>query len=181
LSFKRKKKRKKLECKAATLNIMPFIDVFSMLNTFLLISAAFASIGILKVQVPFFTNAPPDKTKPTRSITYNLTIEKDKLEFAQRWSMPPDDEVKKEYKNDKDGIENLHRDLIALRQKNPETDLITLFSDDDIRYENVVDVVDAIKTLKENDPTIMAKDEKTGEMTKSRYLYEKIVMGSVIL
>lgn len=49
----KKKKRKQLESQSAQLNIMPFIDIFSMLNTFLLISASFVSIGILKVQVPF--------------------------------------------------------------------------------------------------------------------------------
>ena len=181
MSRSRKKKRKQLDCKAATLNIMPFIDIFSMLNTFLLISASFLSIGILKVQIPFFTNAPPDKTKPTRTIEYNLTIEKERLEFASRYSMPPDEETKREYKNTKDGIESLHKDLIALRQKNPENDKMTLFSDDDVRYDNLVDVIDNVKTLRESDPVIMQKDEKSGEMKKSRYLYEKIVIGSVIL
>ncbi len=70
----RKKRRKKHEVKvkSAELNIMPFIDIFSMLNTFLLISAAFINLGIIKVQVPFLSNAPQDKTKPTRTLEINV-------------------------------------------------------------------------------------------------------------
>ena len=177
----RKKKRKKLKCEAAGLNIMPFVDVFSMLNTFLLVSASFVSIGILKVQVPFFTNAPPDKSKPARTMTINITIEKEQMDMITRWSLPPDEENKKVYKNDKEGWGVLHQDLLSLRQRSPDADKVTLFSDDDVRYDNVVSVLDNIKTLKDGDPQLMVKDEKTGEMKKSRYLYEKIVMGSVVL
>ena len=177
----KKKKRKKLKCETAGLNIMPFIDVFSMLNTFLLVSASFVSIGILKVQVPFFSNAPPDKSKPARVMDINLTVEKEKIDLVTRWSLPPDEETKKEYKNDKEGWNTLHQDLISMKQRFPESDKLTFFSDDDIRYDNVVSVIDVVKTLKETDPTLTMKDEKTGEVKKSRYLYEKIVMGSVVL
>ena len=177
----KKRKRKALKCEAAGLNIMPFIDVFSMLNTFLLVSASFVSIGILKVQIPFFSNAPVDKSKPARVMDINITVEKEKMDMVTRWSLPPDDETKKEYKNDKEGWGTMHQDLIAMRQHSPDADKVTLFYDDDIRYDNVVSVIDTIKTLKDGDPTLSVKDEKTGEMKRSRYLYEKIVMGSVVL
>ena len=56
----KRKKKKKHEPKAAEaeLNIMPFIDIFSMLNVFLLVSATFINIGLIRVQVPFLTGQP---------------------------------------------------------------------------------------------------------------------------
>lgn len=89
---RKKKKRKRKEPKAAELNIMPFIDIFSMLNTFLLVSAAFVNIGILEVQVPFLTNAPPDKDKPTRSLDVKVDVDKEKAQLTTAWTQPPKDE-----------------------------------------------------------------------------------------
>ena len=58
---------------------MPFVDIFSLLTTFLLFSAVFVKIGILEVQVPFLSNAaPPPDEKPSRSISVNVDMENDK-------------------------------------------------------------------------------------------------------
>ena len=51
----RRKKRKKAAYNEIVLNIMPFIDVFSMLNTFLLYSAVFLAVGIIEVQIPYLS------------------------------------------------------------------------------------------------------------------------------
>ena len=57
------------------LNVMPFIDVFSLLTTFLLFSAVFVQIGILEVQVPFLSNSnPPDNSKPSRDLSIKLDV-----------------------------------------------------------------------------------------------------------
>ena len=64
-------------CFRGELNIVPFIDVFSMLNTFLLMTAVFTAIGIIEVQIPFLTSAPPPKEELTRSLDVKVDMEKD--------------------------------------------------------------------------------------------------------
>jgi biopolymer transport protein ExbD len=66
---RRRAKRPGIGYRDIELNIMPFIDVFSLLNTFLLLSAVFFSLGMLEVQLPFFSNAPQKDSKPTRDLS----------------------------------------------------------------------------------------------------------------
>jgi len=177
----RKKKRPQIKQKSAELNIMPFIDIFSMLNTFLLVSAAFVNLGILKVQVPFLSNAPADKSKPTRTLEINIEVAAEKVELVQIYSQPPENKKNESFPLSVEGLTNLHQRLVSLRSVAKETDKITLFSDDEVKYRQLVLVVDAIKQLRQGDPRFTNKDEESGDERASEFLYEKVVMGSVIL
>ena len=69
---------------AVELNVMPFIDIFSLLCTFLLMSAVFLSIGILEVQVPFLTNAAMSEAKKKEKLKERLQLLKEKLQIKLR-------------------------------------------------------------------------------------------------
>jgi biopolymer transport protein ExbD len=173
------KKRKKLDSKAAELNIMPFIDIFSMLNTFLLVSAVFVNIGIHEVQIPFMSNAP-EEDKPKRSLDLKVNIEDRQVVLTTEWTAPPTEKQDTPYTMDAAGITQLHQKLVSIRMQYPEADKVTLFSDDTVKYHQLVQVVDAIKVIKEDDPRIQTRDE-SGQQLLSEFLYEKVVIGSVIL
>ena len=182
MSLHRKKRRKRIEYKEIELNIMPFVDVFSMLNTFLLFSAVFIMIGITEVQIPFLTNAPPPKEKSARFLNINIDVTKEKIEIVRTYSMPPADEMKWEFTFNKDGIEQMHRRLVSLRKEDPDIDKVTLFSDDDVIYKDLSNVLDAIKLRFEGDPIFAVKSsDKKEQEAATIFLYPKIVMGSVML
>ena len=176
-----RKKRRQIKVREAELNIMPFIDIFSMLNTFLLVSASFVNIGILTVQVPFLTNAPQKEEKPQRSFSINVNVEKDKAELETKYSADPIDRKTLTYNLDKDGLNNLHQELVKLRTTQKDTDKVTIFSEDDVTYDNLVKVLDSIKALQPNDPPITVMDDRLNQPRRSIELYEKVVIGSVIL
>lgn len=176
----RKKKRKRHEPKEAELNIMPFIDIFSMLNTFLLVSAAFVNIGLIEVQVPFLTNAPPPKDKPPRSLLINVAIDKDKVELETKFDAPPLEEKKTEYALTDSELMKLHKDLVKLRQDHPDSDKVDVYAEDDVLYNRLVKVLDAIKFRTEGDPIFKEKDPK-GNDKESDFIYRKVVMAGVIL
>lgn len=183
--MKRRRRKIKSEYKDVELNIMPFIDVFSMLNTFLLFSAVFLSIGIIEVQIPFLSNSPPDKEKPTRMLKVNIDISKDKILLETSYTLPPENSDKVEFPNTPAGRDELHTKLVKVRQQNPDTDKATVFSDDDVLWENIALTLDAIMLRKNSDPVFPpAKDEKNlqkAEANSKIYVYPKIVMGSVML
>ena len=177
MKSKLKRKLADSEYKDVELNIMPFIDVFSILNTFLLFSAVFLAMGIIKVQVPFFTNkeAPPTAK---RSLEIKVDIEKSVVTLITSYNLPPRDEKKYSYTNDEQGLDNLHRKLVELRQLEPQTDIVTVFCEDYVTYEQLTTVLDAIKLKKEGDPIIRsASDNIEDEL----FLYPKVVIGSVLL
>lgn len=177
---RRKKRKDSVEYVDPVLNIMPFIDIFSMLNTFLLFSAVFLSIGIIEIQVPFLSNAkPPQDDKPARVIDITVEIERLEVILITKYSRPPINEEEKKYKMDEAGIEELHVKLIELRTANPETDLVTVFTEDDVTYEQLTNVLDAIKSRKEGDPQFTEVDKATGEQIPSAFIFPKVVLGSV--
>jgi biopolymer transport protein ExbD len=177
----KKKKKRKIKVSDAELNIMPFIDIFSMLNTFLLVSAVFVNIGIHEVQIPFLTNAPPPDDKPKRSLDVKVSVEETKVLVEWEWTAPPQNPDKLEVGVTDADLARVHQKLIELRQQDLPSDKVTVFSDDTVKYSMIVKVIDAIKIFKQDDPKFQVPDEKSGTMVPPEFLYPKVVMGSVIL
>ncbi len=185
---RKNKKRPNVVESAAELNIMPFIDVFSVLTTFLLMSAVFLSVGIIKVQVPFLSNSKELPTKPTRSLGVNVDVQLSGIELLAEYSLPPKDPFKKTFPFTDAGLEEMHSELVKLRQKDEKTDLVTVFTEDDVTYQDLTKVLDKIKYRSTTDPEFASQpelfedeDEKIDRVKQGIYLYPKIVLGSVFL
>lgn len=101
--------------------------------------------------------------------------------MTTRWSTAPVDENKRDYSHSEKGLAKLHGDLIKLRVQYPAFDKVSLFSEDNVKYKQLVKVIDSIKILEKDDPVIQIKDEKTGDTIRSKFLYEKVVIASVVL
>ena len=171
------------------LNLMPFIDIFSLLCTFLLFSAVFVTVGIHEVQIPFFTNAapPPKKKEDDRELTLKVDLKVESVDFSMAYSKAPTNEKSYTYPRTPEGLGNLHQRLVQTRTEFPEADKVTLFVEDPITYDEIVAVLDEIKLLKEGDPPVpqspapnqVEADPAQGPV--ANYLYSKVVMGNVVL
>lgn len=162
------------------LNMMPFIDVFSMLTTFLLVSAAFLGLGMLEVQIPFLSNSSDVKDDPARMFSVRVDISDSEVKVTSLWTMAPEDKQEKTFKHDPADILNFHKEMIALRTKVPEQDKVTIYADDTVKYLQLTQVIDAVKTLKEGEPPLNLPPIEGREAPKNM-VYEKVVIGSVIL
>lgn len=162
------------------LNVMPFIDIFSLLCTFLLFSAVFVSMGILEVQVPFLTNASPskDQNKPKRSIDIKVEVTKETIELNTKWSMEPVDANKETFPRTDEGINDFHLKLVSYKQQDSDADKATLFVDDEIIYDDLIKILDAIKLMHIDDNS---KNSKKMDESSEEQLFPKVVMGSVLL
>ncbi len=170
--------KKKIQSAAASieLNIMPFIDVFSLLCTFLLFSAVFVSVGIQMVQVPFLSNATVTKEESQRSLNLKVDASLQKTELQSSWSEPPTDAKTQAFATTSDGYKEFHQALLKIKQDNPETDKVNLFIDNDVGYEQIVLLLDLIKLRGDGDPAPPA-----AHANSSMDLFPKVVFGSVIL
>jgi biopolymer transport protein ExbD len=182
----RKKKRRRLEYKDIELNIMPFIDIFSMLNTFLLFTAVFLSMGVLEVQIPFLSNSPPpDDPKDSRVFQVSVDVNKELVEVQTSYTRPPEQLQKFPFPNNAEGRKQLHQKLSDVRKQNADTDKATVYSEDDVSWENLSAVLDAVMLRIEGDPIFPpvkdAKNKEKAELDAKTFLYPKIVMGSVML
>lgn len=185
-SVSRKKKRHRIDYKEIELNIMPFIDIFSMLNTFLLFTAVFLSVGVLEVQIPFLSNSPPpDDPKDSRVFQLSVDVTKDQVEVQTSYTRPPEQLQKFPFPNNPEGRKLLHQKLSDVRKKNADTDKATVYSDDDVNWESLSAVLDSVMLRIESDPVFPpvkdAKNKDRAELDAKTFLYPKIVMGSVML
>jgi biopolymer transport protein ExbD len=190
----RKRKIRKIEYQDVELNIMPFIDIFSMLNTFLLFSAVFLSVGVLEVQIPFLSNAPPpEKTEDKREFKVSVDVNRENVEVQTSFTKPPEEAQKHVFPNTKEGLVQLHAKLVQIRQEKPETDKATVYAEDDVIWDSLSHVLDAVMLRQQNDPIFPpAKDALEGkendpkarekaEALAKTFVFPKIVMGSVML
>lgn len=174
-----KKKKRKAGYRDISLNIMPFIDVFSLLNTFLLMSAVFLSVGIIEVQIPFLTSAPPDKKPEEKSCSVKVDMNKENFEVtAEHCGV----ETAKKFKADKGGASEMHAHLVSIRKQNLDTDKLQFFTEDDVIWKDVAMALDAIKLRGPKDPVFVKKEASDVERAAaSESLFPKVVMASVIL
>lgn len=179
------KKRSKGEARPVELNVTPMIDMFSMLNSFLLMTAVFSSTGEIRVEIPFLSSKPPPTQKelddkPEKVVTAVIDNEEAKLEIGLTNSSAS---VKKEtYKLDDVGLDALQAKLYALRQEDVKFDKVTLMTEPETRYENLVKVVDAMRELKPGrNPIPLPEGTKPVSGIDPRALIPKIILGNVIL
>lgn len=179
---RRKKHKRGAEYADLQLNIMPFIDVFSMLNTFLLFTAVFVSIGIHEVQIPFFTNAPPPKDDTGRVFSVNVGLLTDKLEVETSWSREPANLEKWTFDFNDKGLDEMHKRLLQVRQEHKDTDKVTVMVDREVLYSDMTKALDAIKLRREGEPAFDEKNDK-GEVIgqNTLFLYPKVVIGNIVM
>lgn len=138
------------------------------------------ALGVIKVQVPFFTSKDVDE--PKRSLEVKVDARRDKILLLTNYSRPPRNEQQWQYDANEAGLLALHRRLVQIRSQNQETDLVTLLCDDDVKYEQVIRILDAIKNRTREDP-IFANEEVSDQEAASlkNLVFPKVVMGSVVL
>jgi len=179
---KHKRRSSSVGPESPELNIMPFIDIFSMLNTFLLVSAAFIGLGILEVQVPFLSNSSEVKEPPSRSFNVRVDVADAEIKVTSEWTEQPFEKSVKTFKVEEAIIGKFNQGWFALRTKVPVNDKVNVFSDDSVKYEILIKAIDAIKTMKEKEPALqLPNSEELRKQGRDRFLFEKVVIGSVIL
>lgn len=180
MSRRKHKKRRVIKYRDVELNIMPFIDVFSLLNTFLLMSAVFLAIGVIEVQIPFLTSAPPEQKPTEKSCDVKVDMEKEKIEASAANCRGVD--AKKDLKPDKPGFKELHNYMVAIRKSNQDTDKVSFFTEDDVLWKDIAAALDAIKLRAPGDPVFQPKSDSASDRAMAmEFVFPKVVMASVML
>jgi biopolymer transport protein ExbD len=122
------------------LNIVPMLDVMVILTFFLIFTAVFSKTSVLEVNLPGPTVQPPPAT-PTLEL--EVILRRDGLQVADRYTgiletIPLDSSGRQQ-------VQRLTTALEALKQRYPETSNGTLLVADDVDYDMIVQVMDAMR------------------------------------
>ncbi len=127
------------------LNLAPIIDCFTVLITFMLVSASFLSIGILDAGVAApSSSAPanPNDKPPALLVQVNL-------DQNQAMELKVSGKLTRSLKlgsvEGKPDYGTLNRELASLKTKYPDTETLVLTAHDDVEYRSVVEAMEKIR------------------------------------
>jgi len=180
------KKRSKGAGSPVELNVTPMIDMFSVLIAFLLMVAVFTAVGYHRVEVPFFSSAPPktqeelDKDPPW---DVSLTVDLDKFVLAIGHGNKSEGTKKETYNLDDAGLDQMQGVLYDLRKENFEKfDKVTVMLEYDVPYETLVKVLDWLRILKNNrEPIPLPVGYELPSGVDESFLIPKIVLGNATM
>lgn len=144
------------------LNLIPMMDILTVLVIFLLITAVFTHITIMELNVPTHTGGSAVNT-PNFSI--EVVVRKTGLEIANGSSV----EAAFPKKDDKYDLEMLSKMLTRLKAQYPEKNDATVLIEPDIQYDYLIQIMDAMRGAD-------VREEGSGEMKKI-VLFPKISVG----
>jgi biopolymer transport protein ExbD len=126
------------------LNLAPIIDCFTVLITFMLVSASFLATGIFDATAEMPGQATADAKPPAVNLEVNLlsnSVIEVKLSGKQKYTHQIQS---KEQDWDLPALQN---ELQGLKKKWPEVQSMTLSAQNDIQYFQLIRVMEATKTL----------------------------------
>ncbi len=144
------------------LNLIPMMDILTVLVIFLLITAVFTHITIMELSIP--THAGESAVN-TPNFSIEVIVRKAGLEIANGSSV----EAAIPKKEDKYDLEMLTKMLTRLKARYPEKADATVLIEPDIQYDYLIQIMDAMRGAD-------VREEESGELKKI-ILFPKISVG----
>jgi biopolymer transport protein ExbD len=130
--------------KPAELLLVPMIDIFTVLVTFLLMTAVFSRTVIIELKLP---PSSADFTPPPPGLQLEVIVRKDSLLVSDRNSGPLAPFPNRNGAYDFDGLSHY---LQEVKSKFPDKTEATVLLEPDIPYDTVVQVMDRMRVLEVN-------------------------------
>src|SRR5580658_1127577 len=128
----------------AELLLVPMIDIFTVLVTFLLMTAVFSRTVILQLNMPASQTEFRD---PPKGLQIEIMVRKDLLQVADRNSGPLATMPNNGKGYDYDGLTDY---LKRIKQKFPEKTDATILLESDTPYDILVQVMDRVRVFEVN-------------------------------
>lgn len=159
------------------LNLVPIMDAVFIFIFFLLMSASFLKIYEIGSDVPIISSAEPPK-QDKNPLALTLIIETDEVKVAR--GIPS--RIVQRFPREATGefnYEALHTYLIDLKKDNLNEETAILQPVGDVTYEEIVKIMDAVRTLRRTDEAIFKKN-KEGIDEKLKNLFSKIIFSNLM-
>jgi biopolymer transport protein ExbD len=125
--------------KPAELMLVPMIDIFTVLVTFLLMTAVFSRLTIMQLQLPSATDA---SAGPPPAFRLEVIVRKDGFELtdgAERIVIIPK-------LNGKYDFETLSAKAVSLKNEYPKAEDASVLLERDIEYDYLIQVMDTVRS-----------------------------------
>ena len=162
------------------LNLIPIMNLFVVLIPFLLAGAAFLRIGVIPTSLPAHNPSESDVPKTPTTVACNLVVKPQELKLTvASVSLSPEELAalgsQWPNKNGAHDIEGLQTWLVQLKTRYPGSNTITVVPEDDIKYQDLVRVLDATRERPAN--RVNERGEEVFEELFPVTIFSRIVRG----
>jgi biopolymer transport protein ExbD len=142
--------------KATELNLVPMIDIFTVLVTFLLMTAVFSRITIVELDLP----SSASTTVATPQFRLEVIVRKEGFELTNGSSLIAT--IPK--KDDAYDLKSLGELVLSLKRDYPDADDASVLLQPEIEYDHLIQVMDVVRSteLPANSPLLAELRPATG-------------------
>ncbi|MAZ48303.1 MAG: hypothetical protein CME65_07050 [Halobacteriovoraceae bacterium] len=168
--------RRKNQRDRETLNLIPILDSVFIFLFFLLMSSQFLKIYEIGSDIPILSaaNPPPSKEKPL-----GLTVEVTTKGFEVSTSRGNINFIVPKAGGEYD-LETLHSKLVGIKKANIYENQVIFEPQVDVEYQQIINMMDAMRTMRNSDDLLTRKNKKTGIDEVVKELFNKIVFGNLM-
>jgi len=138
------------------LNITAFLNLMVILVPFLLITAVFSQMTILELNLPPASKSKHSQNKPKKEVNFELIIRKNSITVADTLGGA----IKRfEKSGDEFDMQAITKLLVRIKEKFPTKLNITLLLEQNVNYDTLVQVMDAVRVITEIEDGVPVKRE----------------------
>ena len=126
------------ERKPAELLLVPMIDIFTVLVTFLLMTAVFSRIAIMQIDLPSSVSAKPEEPK----FRLEVIVRQDGFELSDgKQELGTIPKVSGAY-----DVKALAEGVLAVKREHPTSEDASVLSEPKVPYDELIQAMDAIRS-----------------------------------
>lgn len=163
------------------LPLVPMMDAFVTLIAFLLLATSLLAVTLIDTPIPVVSNLD-EKDPPKKPLGLQLRIDQDMLTLSSMTRQIPEQKfpkVEKDY-----DLVKLHEALVQIRQQFPAERGVVFFPAAEVKYEDIVKIMDATRLLAKTDPALPPYKEKAADGTEvertETFVFPNVAFGNVI-
>lgn len=165
------------------LDLSPMLALMVTLIPVMLLATVFVRVTIIETKVPqVVQNAiEQDRKKKERDIQVKLLMQADKTFLIELL----EDGRKKHSRslkavNGEWDLDNLHKELYSLKQQHTEIFRLDLFPDQEVKYDEIVKVMDEARNAKSEEKKFVINDKKTQQTAETDIMFPDVIFSNVI-
>lgn len=168
-------RRKSRGTEEVDLPLVPIMDAFVVLIAFLLLATSMLAVTLIDTPLPVLSSMRDDSKDKPLMLTLRIEQEGLKLESPFNRIKPQSfPKIEKGY-----DLEKFHEALIAIKQSFPTEKTIVFSPKGDVKYNDIVQLMDASRMLEKTDPPFYTTDEN-GVSRAESFLFPNVVFDNVI-
>lgn len=163
------------------LDLAPLLAVMVKLVPVLLISSAFVQMMIIENELPqVVQEAIAKQDTQIKVATISLSIDKKEgvsitvTENGKEKIKQIGLNTKKEF-----NFEKIHIAIQEIKKSHPEVFKIEFNPSENVQYKDIVKMMDEVRKSKSRDVRFPIKDQKSGEMTSTDYMFPEVVFTNM--